>query len=51
MKLWWPHCEALVAFAYAYRVTKRCVPLLVVRREGEGEGEGRGGEGRGGGWG
>ncbi len=22
MKLWWPHCEAMVAFAYAYKVTK-----------------------------
>lgn len=22
MKLWWPHCEALIAFAYAFRVTK-----------------------------
>jgi mannose/cellobiose epimerase-like protein (N-acyl-D-glucosamine 2-epimerase family) len=22
MKLWWPHCEALVAFAYAFSVTK-----------------------------
>ena len=21
MKLWWPHCEALVAFAYAFKVT------------------------------
>lgn len=23
MKLWWPHCEALIAFAYAYKVTKK----------------------------
>jgi hypothetical protein len=29
MKLWWPHCEALVAFAYAYKVTGRCVRARV----------------------
>ena len=23
MKLWWPHCEAMVAFAYAHKVTQK----------------------------
>lgn len=29
MKLWWPHCEALVAFLMAYNQTKR--PQLLER--------------------
>ena len=29
MKLWWPHCEALIAFLMAYSQTKR--PELLER--------------------
>lgn len=23
MKLWWPHCEAMIAFALAYKATRK----------------------------
>ena len=24
MKLWWPHCEAMIAYALVYSTTRRC---------------------------